>query len=70
MREAEIKHGRVAMLATAGWLAVDFGFKLPGAPRGAARDTPITPSRAPAGVLRRPHARRAARAAQATSTRA
>mmetsp|Transcript_47258 Transcript_47258/g.110326 ORF Transcript_47258/g.110326 Transcript_47258/m.110326 type:complete len:202 (+) Transcript_47258:34-639(+) len=30
MREAEIKHGRVCMLATAGWLAVDLGFKLPG----------------------------------------
>lgn len=30
-REAELKHGRLAMLATAGWLAVDMGIKFPGA---------------------------------------
>ena len=34
MREAEIKHSRLAMLATAGWLAVDFGALAPGAPSG------------------------------------
>ena len=28
-REAELKHGRVAMLATLGWVAVDLGFTLP-----------------------------------------
>lgn len=28
-REAELKHGRIAMLATAGWLAVDLGVTLP-----------------------------------------
>jgi len=31
MREAELKHGRLAMLATVGWLAVDFGLRFPGA---------------------------------------
>eukprot|EP00612_Vaucheria_litorea_P008747 CAMPEP_0171476848 /NCGR_PEP_ID=MMETSP0946-20130122/3838_1 /TAXON_ID=109269 /ORGANISM="Vaucheria litorea, Strain CCMP2940" /LENGTH=229 /DNA_ID=CAMNT_0012007195 /DNA_START=76 /DNA_END=765 /DNA_ORIENTATION=- len=30
MREAELKHGRVAMLAIVGWLAVDFGLRFPG----------------------------------------
>jgi len=30
MREAEIKHCRVAMLAVVGWLAVDMGLRLPG----------------------------------------
>lgn len=29
MREAELKHSRVAMLAVAGWIATDFGFRLP-----------------------------------------
>mmetsp|Transcript_16768 Transcript_16768/g.45168 ORF Transcript_16768/g.45168 Transcript_16768/m.45168 type:complete len:222 (-) Transcript_16768:332-997(-) len=29
MREAELKHGRIAMLATAGWIAVDLGIKFP-----------------------------------------
>jgi Chlorophyll A-B binding protein len=29
MREAELKNGRVAMLAVAGWIATDFGFRLP-----------------------------------------
>jgi len=28
-REAELKHGRIAMLATAGWIAVDLGVRLP-----------------------------------------
>jgi len=31
LREAEIKHGRVCMLAFAGWIAVDAGIKFPGA---------------------------------------
>lgn len=30
MREAELKHSRIAMLAVVGWLAVDFGLRLPG----------------------------------------
>lgn len=29
MREAELKHCRVAMLAVVGWIATDFGFRLP-----------------------------------------
>lgn len=29
MREAEIKHGRFAMLATVGWIAVDLGLRFP-----------------------------------------
>ena len=33
MREAEIKHGRVCMLATVGWLAVDTGLRAPGVPK-------------------------------------
>jgi len=28
--EAELKHGRIAMLATLGWVATDLGFHLPG----------------------------------------
>jgi len=32
MREAELKHGRICMLATVGWLSVDFGFRAPGLP--------------------------------------
>ena len=31
MREAELKHGRMAQLAWAGWVAVDLGMKFPGA---------------------------------------
>lgn len=31
MREAELKHGRICMLAIAGWVSVDFGFRFPGA---------------------------------------
>ncbi len=31
MREAEVKHGRIAMLAVVGWLAVDAGVRFPGA---------------------------------------
>lgn len=31
MQEAEIKHGRVAMLAVVGWIATDFGVRFPGA---------------------------------------
>jgi Chlorophyll A-B binding protein len=30
LREAEIKHGRICMLAVAGWFLVDFGIHLPG----------------------------------------
>lgn len=30
LREAELKHGRVCMLAVSGWLANDAGIKLPG----------------------------------------
>lgn len=32
MREAEIKHGRVAMLATVGFVLPEFGVRFPGAP--------------------------------------
>jgi len=32
MREAEVKHGRISMLAVLGWVAVDFGARFPGAP--------------------------------------
>jgi hypothetical protein len=31
-REAELKHGRVCMLAWAGWVSVDLGFRVPYAP--------------------------------------
>uniref|UniRef100_A0A7S3T2S7 Chlorophyll a-b binding protein, chloroplastic n=1 Tax=Strombidinopsis acuminata TaxID=141414 RepID=A0A7S3T2S7_9SPIT len=31
-REAELKHGRVAMLATVGWIATDMGMRVPGEP--------------------------------------
>lgn len=31
-REAELKHGRICMLATLGWVAVDLGIKLPDHP--------------------------------------
>lgn len=31
-REAELKHGRIAMLATPGWVAVDLGVKLGNVP--------------------------------------
>ncbi|CAJ1432205.1 unnamed protein product [Effrenium voratum] len=30
LREAELKHGRVAMLATVGWIATDMGMRVPG----------------------------------------
>jgi hypothetical protein len=30
MREAEVKHCRLAMLAVVGWVAVDYGLRLPG----------------------------------------
>jgi light-harvesting complex I chlorophyll a/b binding protein 1 len=30
MRESELKHGRLAMLAVLGWVAVDLGFRFPG----------------------------------------
>lgn len=30
MREAELKHGRICMLAVLGWVAVDSGLRLPG----------------------------------------
>jgi len=30
MREAEVKHGRYAMLAVVGWVAVDLGLRFPG----------------------------------------
>merc|ERR1712039_3914 len=30
MREAELKHGRVCMLATIGWIATDLGVRFPG----------------------------------------
>lgn len=30
MQEAELKHGRVTMLAVIGWIAVDLGVKFPG----------------------------------------
>lgn len=29
MRESEIKHGRIAMLAVVGWIATDFGLRFP-----------------------------------------
>jgi len=34
MREAELKHGRICMLATLGFVAVDLGLLAPGAPSG------------------------------------
>ena len=34
MREAELKHSRVCMLAIVGWLAVDAGIRFPGSPYG------------------------------------
>jgi len=30
LREAELKHGRVAMLATVGWITTDLGLRVPG----------------------------------------
>mmetsp|Transcript_2852 Transcript_2852/g.4925 ORF Transcript_2852/g.4925 Transcript_2852/m.4925 type:complete len:469 (+) Transcript_2852:59-1465(+) len=30
VREAELKHGRICMLATVGWIATDMGFRFPG----------------------------------------
>jgi len=30
LREAELKHGRICMLATVGWIATDLGMRLPG----------------------------------------
>ena len=30
LREAELKHGRVAMLATVGWITTDLGYRVPG----------------------------------------
>lgn len=30
MTDAELKHGRFTMLATAGWVAVDLGLRFPG----------------------------------------
>ena len=30
MREAELKHGRLSMLAFLGWVAVDSGLRIPG----------------------------------------
>lgn len=30
MREAELKHGRISMLAVLGWVAVDYGVRMPG----------------------------------------
>merc|ERR1719346_609945 len=32
LREAELKHARVAMLATTGWIATDLGLRIPGEP--------------------------------------
>eukprot|EP00913_Durusdinium_trenchii_P004850 g4505.t1 len=32
LREAELKHGRVCMLATVGWIATDLGLRVPGEP--------------------------------------
>mmetsp|Transcript_53427 Transcript_53427/g.88710 ORF Transcript_53427/g.88710 Transcript_53427/m.88710 type:complete len:205 (+) Transcript_53427:34-648(+) len=34
MREAELKHGRICMLAFVGYVAVDCGIRAPGAPAG------------------------------------
>merc|ERR1711874_755823 len=30
LREAELKHARVCMLATVGWITTDLGFRIPG----------------------------------------
>ena len=30
LRESEVKHSRLAMLAVAGWVAVDLGLRFPG----------------------------------------
>jgi len=32
MREAEIKHGRICMLGTVGWISTDLGLRAPGVP--------------------------------------
>jgi len=32
LRESELKHGRVSMLATLGWIATDLGVRIPGEP--------------------------------------
>lgn len=32
LREAELKHGRVSMLATVGWITTDLGYRVPGEP--------------------------------------
>jgi len=39
MRESELKHGRVAMLAVLGWVAVDSGARFPGSPYGSIPDS-------------------------------
>lgn len=39
MKDAEIKHGRIAMLAVLGWVAVDAGVRFPGSPYGSIRDS-------------------------------
>merc|ERR1719183_673358 len=51
MREAEIKHGRVCMLATVGWISADLGLRAPGVPAElkdkALSSSPRTTSRSP-----------------------
>jgi hypothetical protein len=42
LREAELKHGRVCMLAWTGWVAVDLGFRVAPAPEGWADLTSLT----------------------------
>jgi hypothetical protein len=42
LRESELKHGRIAMAATAGWVAVDLGLRVFPVPEGWAELTPVT----------------------------
>jgi hypothetical protein len=42
LRESELKHGRIAMAATAGWVAVDLGVRVFPVPEGWAELTPVT----------------------------
>ncbi|CAM9577960.1 unnamed protein product [Discosporangium mesarthrocarpum] len=39
MREAELKHGRIAQLAVVGWIAVDLGLRFPGSMFAAVTDS-------------------------------
>jgi len=42
LRESELKHGRIAMAAFAGWIAVDAGVRVFPVPEGWSELTPVT----------------------------